>query len=109
MVGIKRAWTAVKEDPKVMQAANGWAAIFWAANFPPVVVCYIFLPDVWKPASILYLALVSIYANFVGHISAWQASRVEVVQARQEKEADEKEAVRDQKLIERIDEITPDA
>lgn len=109
MVGIKRIWSAIKDDPKVMQSANGWASIFWAANFPPVIVCYIFLPDVWKTASILYLALVSIYANFVGHISAWQASRVEVVQARQEAEKDQKDTERDEKLIERIDEITPDA
>lgn len=49
--------------------------IFWAFNFPPVIICYFFLPDVWKEASILYLALVSIYANFVGHWSAWEAAK----------------------------------
>jgi len=54
--------------------------MFWLANFPPVIVCYVFLPEVWKSASILYLALVSIYANFASHVAAWQAGRTETKQ-----------------------------
>jgi len=96
-------------DPAYLLSANGWLAVFWAINFPIVIGMYFFLPDAWKAISILYLALVSVYANFVGHISSWQASRVEVEQARIESEADEKAAKRDEELIEKIDEITPDA
>lgn len=71
-------------DPEWLQAANGWAAIFWAANFPVVIALYAFLPAAWQAVSILYLALVSIYANFAGNLSAWQSARVEVKQARAE-------------------------
>lgn len=63
-----------------MRKVNGWLVWFWVANFPPVIICYVFLPDVFKQASILYLALVSIYANVAGHWASWQASRVEVRQ-----------------------------
>jgi hypothetical protein len=96
-------------DPAYLLSANGWLAVFWAVNFPIVIGLYTFLPGAWQAMSILYLALVSVYANFVGHISSWQASRVEVEQARIEQEADEKNAKRDEELLKKIDEITPDA
>ncbi len=35
---------------------------WWAANVPAVVGLYFLLPSVWENISILYLALVSIYA-----------------------------------------------
>lgn len=63
-----------------MRRLNGHATVHWLCHFPVVVSVYFFLPDVWEQVSILYLALVSIYANVAGHLSAWQASRVEVVQ-----------------------------
>jgi hypothetical protein len=34
---------------------------FWAANLPAVVVVY-FFPPIWESVSILYLALVSVWA-----------------------------------------------
>jgi hypothetical protein len=78
----------VQEDPVFMRKVNGWLVWFWMANFPPVILIYALAPEVWKQSSILYLALVSIYANVAGHWAAWQASRVEVVQ-QQEIEAKE--------------------
>ena len=82
---LKSLWASVQDDPSLMRKVNGWAVWFWLANFPPVIVVYVFAPETWKQASILYLALVSIYANVSGHWSAWQAARVEV---RQEEDAD---------------------
>jgi hypothetical protein len=73
-------WASIQEDPVFMRKINGWLTIFWLLNFPPVIACYIWAPDAWKQASILYLALVSIYANVAGHLAAWQASRIEVIQ-----------------------------
>ncbi|WP_157465531.1 hypothetical protein [Cellulomonas sp. Leaf395] len=77
---IRSLWAMVQEDPVFMRKINGWATIFWLVNFPPVILIYAFAPDVWQQMSILYLALVSIYANVAGHLAAWQASRIEVVQ-----------------------------
>lgn len=52
---------------------HGWAAVFWAGNLPMLVL---------RPVreSVPYVAFCSVYANFVGHLSSWQATRVEVNQ-----------------------------
>jgi hypothetical protein len=41
----------------------------WAVLAIPTVVLW--------PSSILWVAFMSLYANFVGHFSAWQGSRAE--------------------------------
>ena len=48
---------------------HGVAMIVWAALALPTVLF-------WKE-SILWVAFMSLYANFVGHASAWQAARAE--------------------------------
>jgi hypothetical protein len=73
-------WASVRDDPILNRSVNGWLVWFWIANFPPVVLIYAYAPGVWQEASILYLALVSIYANVAGHWAAWAAARVEVRQ-----------------------------
>lgn len=80
---LRRLWVVIQRDAVFMRRVNGWLVWFWVANFPPVVLIYFFAPDIWKQTSILYLALVSIYANVAGHWAAWQASRVEVKQEEQ--------------------------
>src|SRR6187402_3406832 len=77
---MQSLWSSIQEDPVFMRKVNGWLTVFWLVNFPPVIACYIWAPEAWKNVSILYLALVSIYANVAGHLAAWQASRIEVVQ-----------------------------
>ncbi len=54
-----------------------WMTIQWLVHLPVVVGIYFVFPDVWEAMSILYLALVSIYANVVSHAGAMQASRSE--------------------------------
>lgn len=52
---------------------HGVAMIVWALLAIPTVL-------VWKQ-SILWVAFMSLYANFASHFSAWQASRAEDVGA----------------------------
>lgn len=50
---------------------------FWSVNLVVVIWVYFKHKEMWTEASILYLAVVSIYANMVGHWSGWQAAHVE--------------------------------
>jgi hypothetical protein len=45
------------------------AMVVWAALLVPTLL--------WWRESILWIAFMSLYANFVGHFSAWQGSRAE--------------------------------
>lgn len=87
-----------------MRKVNGWLLWFWVANIPPVNAVYVFAPPLWKAMSILYLANVSIYANIAGHWASWQASRVEVEQERQAREAAERPV--EERVVEAIVERT---
>jgi hypothetical protein len=52
-----------------LRALHGWLTIVWALTVVPTVL--------WWRESILWVALISVYANVVGHWSAWQAARAE--------------------------------
>jgi hypothetical protein len=43
--------------------------VIWAAMIPPTVL--------WWRESILWVALLSVYANFISHWGAYQAARAE--------------------------------
>jgi hypothetical protein len=43
--------------------------VLWFALFFPALM--------WWQHSVPFLVLVSVYANFVGHFSSWQAARAE--------------------------------
>lgn len=95
----------MQTDPTLLRSIHGWATIFWLANFPPVIAFYLLVPnETFQNFCLLYLAIVSVYANVAGEWSAWQASRVEVVQ-QEEQERDTAAEVVDQ-LVERT-EIRP--
>jgi hypothetical protein len=91
---IKTLWASVTQNPRTMQALNGWATIFWVAMVP---VSLIFG---WL-SSVQYVSALSLWALVSGHLGAYQAARVEVFQQR--------EAARDvpaeivEKVIERLD------
>lgn len=59
---------------RFLRRFHGFAAWFWFANFFAVIAVYFWAPNTWANASILYLALVSIYANFAtdtdAHVTA---------------------------------------
>ena len=69
-------------SPEFLRKLNGWLTIFWLGNFPPVIFLYFTsTSEEFQKFCLLYLALVSIWANVAGHVSAWQAARIECVQA----------------------------
>ena len=74
---IRSLWASVQGDPVMMRKVNGWLTVIWfVAAFP---IC-IFLSN-----SVPFLVFISVYAVVTGHLSTWQAARVEV---KQEQDAD---------------------
>lgn len=57
---------------RVLLWVHGILTVVWALLAVPTLV--------WWKESILWVALMSLYANFVGHFSAWQATRAEEAQ-----------------------------
>lgn len=83
---VQARFAALIDDPVQLKALNGWLTIFWLANFPPVIALYLLIPsDSFQSFCLLYLALVSIWANVAGSASTWQSARVEARQAEEER------------------------
>lgn len=61
--------------PRFLRGFHGWMTVVWGALIYPTLIF-------WH-SSILWVALMSVWANFVGHFSSWQAARVEVRQDEQ--------------------------
>lgn len=62
-----------------IKATNGWLTWFWTANLPPVLAAYLLLGnDAFQRVMLLYLAVVSIWANVASHAAAWVAGRTDV-------------------------------
>lgn len=57
-------------DPRTLVKVHFSMMIVWAALAIPTVLF-------WKQ-SILWVAFMSLYANFVGHFSGWDAARAEL-------------------------------
>lgn len=66
--------------PEFLKAFHGWSTLVWFILIPLTI-----LTDLKE--SIMWIALMSVWANFVGHFSSWQATRVEV---KQDQEIEEK-------------------
>lgn len=65
------------EDPKLFKKINGWMTVFWLVMVPvSTVLGWLSLVE--------YISALSIYAIVTGHLSTWQAARVEVRQEKQE-------------------------
>lgn len=60
----------VKKSSKIQKAFNLSMTGFWALLAVPTVL--------WWKESVLWVAIMSLYANVVGHWSAYQATRAEV-------------------------------
>jgi hypothetical protein len=71
---IKTLWASVQGDPVFMRRVNGWATVFWIVMIP------ISIMTGWV-TSVTYVSALSLWALVSGHLSAWQAARVEVAQA----------------------------
>lgn len=70
---IKSLWASIQGDPKFMRKVNGWLTIFWLFMIPVSLITG------WV-SSVVYVAVMSLWALVSGHWSAWQAARVEVNQ-----------------------------
>ncbi len=66
--------------PELLRSFHGWMTLGWGLLIPITVFTGL-------KASIIWIALMSVWANFVGHFSSWQAARVEVKQDEQVEEA----------------------
>jgi hypothetical protein len=80
-----------------MRRVNGWLTIFWLLMIPVSILTH------WI-SSVTYVAALSLWALVSGHWSAWQAARVEVNQAKEEKKRDREDVP--EEVVERIVEET---
>lgn len=62
-------------DPVVLRKVNGWLTIAWICMIP---VSY----ELGWLRSVTYVSALSLWALVTGHLSTWQAARVEVAQLR---------------------------
>lgn len=74
--------TEYLKDARRLRHIHAWLTLQWAVHLPVVVIMYFAFPQAWGKVSILYLSLVSIYANMVTHWGAWGASRAEETAAK---------------------------
>jgi hypothetical protein len=70
---IKSLRASVQGDPVFMRRLNGWLTMFWILMIP------ISFQLGWLK-SVTYVSALSLWALVAGHLSTWQAARVEVTQ-----------------------------
>lgn len=59
----------VLRDPRVLRHFHAVAVLTWAGLIVPTLI--------WWKDSVLWVALMSLWANMAAHWSAWQAARTE--------------------------------
>lgn len=74
---MKSLWASVQISPEQFKKINGWLTIAWIVAIP---ACYV---AGWLE-SVVFVSALSIYAIVTGHMSTWQAARVEVKQEEQD-------------------------
>lgn len=70
-VVIREKFSGWLADPRILEAFHGWMTIMWFMLIPITVFTGL-------SGSVAWIALMSVWANFVGHFSSWQAARAEV-------------------------------
>jgi hypothetical protein len=63
-------------SPRVLRRIHGVLTLVWMALIVPTLI--------WWRESVLWVALMSIWANIASHWAAWQASRAETKVDRKE-------------------------
>jgi uncharacterized membrane protein len=87
MDSVRKLRTMIQGDPQFMRKINGWLTIFWVCMIP------VSLAMGWL-SSVTYVSALSLWALVSGHWAAWQASRTEVEQQREENRDTEGKIVR---------------
>jgi hypothetical protein len=77
MKQIWQRYRSIDFSPVLFKRINGWLTIIWILMIP------ISIATGWI-SSVPFISAISIYALITGHLSTWQASRVEVKQDEQE-------------------------
>jgi hypothetical protein len=90
---IKSLWISIQGDPVFMRRVNGWLTLFWIVMIP------ISIATGWI-TSVTYVAALSLWALVSGHWSAWQAARVEVLQAEEAEKRDREDVA--EEVVERL-------
>lgn len=78
-----------------MMKVNGWLTVLWIVMIP------VSIATGWVN-SVPYVSALSIYALITGHLSTWQASRVEV---KQEQEAKRRDDSAPERIEQKVDEL----
>lgn len=68
--------------PSFLKHFHGIMTLIWFVLIPVTVFTGL-------KSSIIWIAMMSVWANFVGHFSSWQAARTEVLQEQQMDEMSE--------------------
>ena len=80
---VRSLWAAVERDPVLMRRINGWLTVAWIIMIP-------ISSELGWLTSVTYVSALSLWSLVTGHLSTWQAARLEVVQQEQiEKEQQE--------------------
>jgi hypothetical protein len=61
-------------DPKAQYAWHKWAMRFWLGNAVAAIAVFALAPATWRQVSVLYLVLVSLYANWATDFGAMSAA-----------------------------------
>lgn len=77
---MRHTWLAhwvhdFQEDPVTQIKIHKFFVWFWLVNFIVALAVYIFGSDLWARASVLYLVLVSLNANFATDYDALSAAQ----------------------------------
>ena len=83
MLKIVDKITNTLADSVLLRRFHGYMTVLWGLLVPITVFTGL-------KGSIVWIALMSVWANFVGHFSSWQAARVEVKQDKVEAEEQQK-------------------
>jgi hypothetical protein len=73
--GVRKHFRKVMDDKALRYRIEKW---FWVANIPAALFLFFFFRPFWDAVSILYLALVSIYALVLTAGGAEQAAEAAV-------------------------------
>jgi hypothetical protein len=78
-MGRNASWLRVvarnlETDPHAQYTVHRWGVYFWLANFPAVIVLYVFAPRLWLSVGILITLVYSVYANLATDYGAMSAA-----------------------------------
>jgi type VI protein secretion system component VasK len=100
MSKLREKLTGWINDPTLLRKFNGWMTVLWFLAAPPIVI---FLAE-----SVPFIVFISVYAVVTGHLSSWQAARVEEQEKKREDAEEQKRQEDIEEIVQKVDERTPD-